>query len=247
MTRRKSAAGLLALAGCLVVPATMVLADGSIKGSTKFDGEMRNQRPIRVIGDAFCITRHKNDPLPKENFVFNKEKGTLTNVLVYVSKGVPTGPFDPPSEPAHIEQNGCRYVPHMTALQTGQTLEIKNTDSTSHNLNLLAQKNPGFNVGQAMVGMVHEVKFANPEFDSPMFLKCDVHSWMGAYIAVFDHPFFAISDKNGDFEISSLPPGKYTVKVWHEFDKFTPVNGEIEVEVKDGEATQVDFTYKPPG
>ncbi|MFG0331582.1 MAG: carboxypeptidase regulatory-like domain-containing protein [Phycisphaerales bacterium] len=216
-------------------------ADGTISGVVKFDGRMAKQRPIRVTADAYCVQAHTGDPLLDERFVFNEEKGTLVNVIVYVSSPVEA---ETPSEAIKIDQIGCQYVPHVVTAMTGQKVEIHNSDNTAHNLNLKPENNSGFNVSQPVQGMVHEVTFSKPEIGMP--LKCDVHSWMTSFIAVFEHPYHAVTNRDGAFEITGLPAGEYEISVWHEFDRFTPVEKTMTVTVKDGEATEVEFTYQPP-
>lgn len=241
----RSTGWMLAAAGVMGVCASAALAGGTVKGKINFDGKMAKAKQVRVAGDPFCVQSHKDKPLFEETYVFNEEKATLCNVLVYVKGSVP-GKFEAPSKPAVIDQVGCQYTPHVVGVMKGQQLQLKNSDATAHNLDLKSANNPSFNEGQPVPGMVKTVTFNNIEFDPPMRLKCQVHAWMNAFIAVFDHPFFAVSDENGEFEITDLPPGKYTLKVWHEFDRFTPVQSEIEFEVSDGGSTTVDFTYRPP-
>jgi hypothetical protein len=77
-------------------------------------------------------------------------------------------------------------------------------------------------------------------------VKCDVHPWMNAYIHVLDHPYFAVTQQDGTFEIKGLPPGDYEVSVWHEFPKFTPDKASVPVKVEAGKAAEVTFTYAPP-
>ena len=236
----------LALAGCLVAFAGIgpsALADGTIAGTVKFDGRMAKPKKIRVSGDVFCVKARAEDPLLRETYLFNTDKKTLLNVLVYVSDGVGAAPAAP-SEPVEMTQEGCQYLPHVSAVMVGQKLKIKNDDDTAHNLNLKPEKNSPFNEGQPVKGMVKEVVFGTPELAMP--LKCDVHSWMSAWVHVLDNPYFAINDENGDFKIENVPAGTYKLSVWHEFDKFSPVEETITVEVKDGETTTVEFTYQPP-
>lgn len=223
------------------------MADGTIKGVVKFDGDMKKPKKIRIKGDQFCVQAHtKDNPLLSEKYIFNMDKGTLTNVVVYISSPL-EGTFDPPTEPAKINQDGCQYMPHVTSMMVGQLLEIKNGDATSHNLNLKSENNPGFNVGQPVQGMVHPATFSQPELAMP--LKCDVHAWMSAYVAVFDHPFHAVSDEDGAFEIKNVPAGEYEISVWHEFDVFGPKVETIKVTVPDGGEATAEFTYhvKPKG
>jgi len=220
------------------------IADGAISGKVNFDGPMRKARKIRIKGDAFCVKAHAGNPLLRETYLFNMEKKTLLNVIVYISDGVPDDLEAAAPPEIEIDQQGCQYVPHVNAIMTGQKVLIKNTDDTAHNLNLKSVNNPSFNEGQPVKGMSKEVTFPNAELAIP--LKCDVHSWMSSWIAVFDNPFHVINDANGEYTIKGLPAGTYKISVWHEFDKFHPVEKTIEVTVKDGETSKVDFTYKPP-
>ncbi len=232
-----------AAVGMVGLSAGATLADGTVKGKINFDGKMAKPKPIRVSADAFCMQAHQEKPLTAETYVFNMEKATLCNVVVYV-KGPVKGTFEVPSKPVVIDQVGCQYIPHVVGAMVGQTVEFHNSDSTAHNLKFTSEKNGQFNEGQPVKGMVKDVKFDSPE--SHMHLACNVHAWMNAYIFTFDHPFFAVSDENGEYEIKGLPAGKYTLSVWHEFDKFTPVQEEISFEVTDGGTAEVDFTYQPP-
>ncbi len=234
----------LVAAGCLIaIPCAM--ADGTISGKITFDGKMASPKKIRIKGDAFCVKAHpKGSDLVKESYLFNKDKGTLLNVVVYISEGADETSSGAAMEDATIDQKGCQYVPHMTAVMVGQTLNINNTDETAHNLNLKPEINNGFNEGQPVANMTKTVTFDKVEVGMP--LKCDVHSWMNAYISVFENPYFAVVDENGEFTIENVPAGNYTLKTWHEFSKFKPTVEDMKIEVKDGESTTADFTYSPP-
>lgn len=241
--RRMSGWMTMTMAGLVGLSAVSALAGGTVKGKINFDGRMADQSKIRVSGDAFCVQAHQDKPILNERFVFNKEKGTLCNVVVFV-KGDVSGSFEVPSKPVVIDQVGCQYIPHVVGAMVGQKIEMRNSDATAHNLKFTSEKNGTFNEGQPVAGMVKEVTFTTAE--KGMHLACNVHNWMNAYIFAFDHPFFAVSDENGEYKIEGLPAGKYTLAVWHEFDKFTPVQKEIEIEVTDGGTAEVDFTYQPP-
>ncbi len=241
--RRMTGWMLAAAVGVLGVSAGATLGDGgTVKGKINFDGKMADQKPIRVAADAFCVQAHNEQPLLAETYVFNKEKATLWNVVVWV-KDV-SGTFEAPAKPAIIDQEGCQYKPHVSAAMVGQKVEFHNSDSTAHNLKFTSEQNGTFNEGQPVKDMIKDVVFTKAE--EHMHLACSVHAWMNAYIFVFEHPFFAVSDENGEFEIKGLPAGKYTLTSWHEFDKFSPVQAEIPFEVTEGGSTEVDFTYHPP-
>jgi hypothetical protein len=162
--------------------------------------------------------------------------GGLKNVVVHV-KNAPLVPMTAP-EPAVLDQVNCRYEPHVLAMRLGQVLRVKSSDATLHNVQLIGEKNPRINRGFTSVGHI-DLTLKHPEV---LQVKCDVHPWMSAYVAVFDHPYFAVTQEDGSFEIAQLPAGTYTLAAWHE--RF----GEIEqrVTVSNGSAARADFVYKPP-
>jgi plastocyanin len=151
-------------------------------------------------------------PVFGEEVVVNKN-GTLKNVLVYVKDGLGGKKFDAPSTKLEFDQKGCEYTPHVLGIQTGQELEIINSDPTLHNVHSLSKDNSQFNVAQPKQGMKLTKKFDKPE---TFRVKCEVHTWMGAYIGVFPHPYFAVTGGDGSFSLKKLPPGEYTIEAWHE-------------------------------
>ena len=222
---------------------------GTVKGIVKFDGRMATRRPIRMDQDPFCASAHTGDAVAlNEMFVFgegpNKEP-VLQNVLVYVTKGLEGKTFPAPEKPALMDQINCVYVPHVLAMVAGQPLHIHNSDSTLHNVKMTSSNNGSFNEGMPVKDMVLEKTLAKPEMGVSM--KCDVHPWMGSYVHVLPHPFFAVTGADGTFTIKGLPPGEYEVSVRHEFDKFTPTPATATVTVEEGKEATTEFTYRPPG
>ena len=213
---------------------------GTIQGVVKFAGKQRSPKSHRVDADKFCAHAHKDAPLLKETFVFGKND-TLQNVFVYISDGL-KGTFDPPTQPAVISQSGCSYVPHVRGIVVKQTLEIRNDDNTLHNVKLTSKKN-GKENKSSRKGQVLTKVFKKPEMG--VTYKCDVHSWMSAYVHVVSHPFFAVTQEDGTYEIRGLPPGEYEVSVWHEFARFAPDKEHVTVTVSEGETAEVDFIYAP--
>jgi len=139
----------------------------------------------------------------------------LANVFVYVSAGVPaTQKFTAPTAAVVLDQDGCRYHPHVFGVMVGQPLEIRNSDPLLHNIKALAKKNRGFNVSQPNAGMTKTVSFPTPEV--MVNLECNVHGWMRAYLGVRPDPFYAVTGPDGSFSIKGLPPGTYTIEAWHE-------------------------------
>jgi plastocyanin len=138
----------------------------------------------------------------------------LQNVFVYVKDGLGTRTYATPTTPVALDQKGCRYVPHVVGVQVGQPVLIANSDATLHNVNSAPKNNRGFNFGQVPSTPAVTRTFDKPEIGVPF--RCDVHSWMNAYAGVVPHPFFAVTDANGAFEIKGLPPGTYEIEAWHE-------------------------------
>jgi hypothetical protein len=219
---------------------------GVITGVIRFKGIKPQAKTIEEIaGNAFC-KQHYPDELPKkEEFVFGKNGSddTLENVLVYVSKGLEGAKFDPPKGPAVLDQVGCMYTPHVVAVMVGQTLEIRNSDATLHNVMTMPRDNPPFNIGMPVQGSKLDKVFAHPEFK--MNFKCFMHPWMSAYVHVLPHPFFVISGADGTFTIKGLPPGEYEISVLHETTLFAPTPEVAKVKVGPGESKVVDFTFSP--
>jgi plastocyanin len=212
-------------------PATV----GSVKGIVRFEGEAPAAKPILMTAE--CSALHSAS-VPNESFVVNPNK-TLANVLVRVKSGLEGYKFPVPKDPVVLDQHGCMYVPHVVAVQVGQTLEIRTSDPTTHNINSSAAKrNMGFN--KAMVGGAAPLlaRFKSAELMIP--IKCDIHPWMSAYCSVLDNPLFAVSNDKGEFEIGGIPPGQYTLEALHESGASKTLN----VEIAPKETKSVEFSFQ---
>jgi hypothetical protein len=209
----------------------MAKATATVTGKIGFEGTPPPNEKVQMSSDPYCQQRAADYPTLETVKV---KDGGLENVIIYVSSGS-TGSYAPPAEAKEIDQNNCHYIPHVFTLMTNQPVKIKNSDMTLHNIHAWAEKNPPFNVGQPVQGMVNETKFSNPEV--PLPVKCDVHKWMGAFVGVFDHPWHTVSKEDGTFELK-LPPGNYELTAWHEkFGKKT-----VMVQVADNDKKEVTFT-----
>lgn len=214
---------------------------GTINGIVKFAGPQLKRKHIPMNADPTCIAEHGDQQVLRETFIFGRND-TLQNVFVYVSKGLEGQRFDPPTHEVVIDQRGCIYIPHVNAVVAGQSVRISNNDNTAHNVKLQAQINERFNKQQVPGAAINTI-FEYAEMS--MTLKCDVHNWMKSYVHVLNHPFFAITQENGSFEIRGLPPGKYELTTWHEFAKFKPDQHVYQVTVAEGNTTNMTVTYSP--
>ena len=218
---------------------------GRITGVVLFEGDKPQPKPIsEIAGNAFCKEHHKDAPPVRDNFVFgtNGDNDTLVNVLVYVSKGLEDKEFDPPAKPAVLDQVGCMYTPHVVGVMVGQTLEVRNSDATLHNVMASPRNNPAFNFGMPVKGGTSNLVFKAPEMK--VNTKCFMHPWMSAYVHVMEHPFFAVTGEDGTFTLKGLPPGEYEITVLHEAPIMDPTPATATVTVAAGEKKEVEFKYK---
>jgi hypothetical protein len=216
----------------------------TIQGVVKFNGKQAKRKPIRMDADKACAASHAGEPPLEERYVFGAND-TLQNVFVWVSKGLEGKTFAVPSTPAVINQHGCVYEPHVLGVMVNQELSIHNGDNTLHNVKMISKNNGAFNEGMPVKDIVLAKKFTKPEMAVP--LRCDVHPWMMAYVHAMAHPYFAVTQRDGTFEIRGLPAGQYELSTWHEFDKFTSKEAKQEVTLAEGETKEVIVTYSPPG
>jgi plastocyanin len=193
-----------------------------VTGVVKIKGDIPRRRKVRMDADPKCAAMHAEAPL-EETVVADKE-GNVQWAFVYVKKGA-EGKKGPAPAPAVINQEGCQYKPHVLGVVVGQEIEIRNSDDLLHNIHALPFNNKEFNFGQPQKGMTEKKSFTVPEV--MVKVKCDIHPWMGAWVGVLEHSYFGVTDAAGKFEIKGLPPGKYTVEVWHE--AYKSVTAEVEV------------------
>ena len=209
---------------------------GSLTGRVVLDGVAPANAPIKMSADPYCLSQNPNGAT-FENFVVT---GGLENVFVYVKDGLDNYYFEVPTDPVKLDQQGCRYHPHVLGIRTGQPLEIVNSDDTMHNVHALPNANREFNLGQALQHQTARRTFTAKEIMVPF--KCDVHGWMHAFIGVMDNPYFAVTHDGGKFELKNLPAGAYTVEAWHE--KLGTQTQKVTLGEK--QAMEITFTFKAP-
>jgi hypothetical protein len=210
-----------------------------ITGTVTLKGTPPKEKDITpVMEDANCSKLHTS--VPTTHFYVVGSKGELADVIVSLQgvSGKSTGASAPPMV---LDQKGCEYVPSIFAVQTDQKIMIKNSDPVLHNVHDIPAEGSGNkekNEAQLPNGPDLTFSFSKPE--NFLKFKCDVHQWMFAWVSIFDHPYFAVSSKDGSFKIANVPPGKYKIQAAHR--KAGVVTQEVEV--KEGEPAKVDFTLE---
>jgi len=193
-------------------PAATAKPDGPgvVTGKISFDGDAPARTPVRMAADPNCMTGRES---LSETIIVGPDKG-IKNVFVYVKDGLGDRVYETPSKPIVMDQQGCRYEPHVFGVHVGQPVEIRNSDPTLHNVHAIPKSNGEFNFGQQPKTPPVVKTFDKPEIG--VSFRCDVHGWMRAYANVVTHPFYAVTQEDGTFEIKGLPPGSYTLEAWHE-------------------------------
>ncbi|MBZ5525391.1 MAG: DUF2012 domain-containing protein [Acidobacteriia bacterium] len=204
---------------------------GSISGAVAFKGTAPAPRVLDMTQDPACPGgRQTAEAIVVKN-------GKLANAFVYVKEGLPAGTFPVPSEPAVLDQKGCRYVPHVLGIMAGQPLQVLNDDNAQHNVHPMPRVNASWNESQPPHGQPIVKTFQKPEL--MMAVQCNQHPWMKMYLSVMQHPYFAVSGEDGSFEIRNLPPGEYTLVAVHE--KLGEQTIKVKVDAK--EKARADFLY----
>lgn len=207
-----------------------VSAGGSIAGVVKAPGA-KPFGPVKVTKDvAVCKASHQ-----PETFVLGND-GALANAVVYL-KDIATGkPLDKAAK-ASLDNKGCTYVPHVAVIPVGSTLTIHSSDNVLHNVHALLGSDTLFNVALPLPGMQIPQTMKKSGIVN---VKCDAgHTWMAATIYVVEHPYYAVTDAAGKFDLKDVPPGTYTLVAWHE----SLGTQEQKVTVTAGKPAAASFTF----
>jgi plastocyanin len=223
----------LALCGAAgAYEAAPVTGGGSVSGQVKFAGTPPPPEKIEITKDTEACGKEKVKP----NLIVGSGGG-LVNAVVVV-KATKGKPLTVPTEPIVFDQKGCEYKPHVLAFPAGSTVRVLNPDGVLHNVHVMGKANPEANKAMPKFKKQEDWKIEKPEW--PIAVKCDAHPWMHAYWNSMDHPYYAVTDGDGNFKITDLPPGDYEVEVWHE----TLGKSSQKVTVQGGQDTKVAWEMK---
>jgi hypothetical protein len=208
----------------------VVTNGGTIRGAVKMHGEIPKTAPLQ-------ITKFKEvcQNVPNETLVVGHQRGLRYAVVTL--EGIGKGKAVEKEAVYELDNVKCRFVPHVQAMSVGQFLLIKNTDPILHTAHAyFPEGQPHFNVG-LYPGRVSRKPIVTA---GVVKIVCEVHPWMSAFLVVTDHPYHAVTDAYGEYDLRDVPPGAYRVKVWHE------VLGTQEkpVEVKAGAVSKIDFVLE---
>ena len=222
-------AGLLAIVLSGPAP-TGAQGGGTIVGEVKFVGTPPAPKVLKVNKDNEACGNEKTS----EALVVGPAKGVQWAV---VSVAGAKGPAPKAEKKPTLDQKGCQFSPHVLLVPAGAEVDIVNPDGVLHNIHTFSKVNPAINKAQPKFKKVMTEKFDKPEI---IKVQCDAHSWMAGWIVVQEHPYYAVTDAEGSFRLTNVPPGKHKIEVWHE----TLGKETKEVEVKAGAETKLAFELK---
>ncbi|ADV81695.1 hypothetical protein [Terriglobus saanensis] len=211
---------------------------GSITGTVKIAGQVPAPIRIDMSQDPACTLSNAENMSEQ---IMAKD-GNLANVFVYV-RNAPSAPASAQAmQPITIDQKGCRFIPHVSAIFQGGSVQFTNSDPTMHNVHTMAVQagNQSVDVSQGPGGKPESLKFTSAESMLP--IRCNNHPWMNAFLNVSPTPFFAVSNTSGKFQITGLPQGNYVLVFVHE--KLGEQTIPITVKAQQAAEASVTFTAK---
>ncbi len=221
---------------------------GSIKGRVVFDGEVPEKPQAtpklqELLKDAAICAP---EPVPDETFVVDPKSKGIANVFVYLRKKPETvhpDLIESSNEPVIFDMKSCRFLPHVLTVQAGQPVRLLNSDFLPHVVMTLPFANDSVSLlvdhrdhaGKA-------ISFKSGE-RFPFKVACTIHPWMQSWWLVTDHPYVAITNAKGEFQIDRLPVGQHELVAWHERTGYVMIGCKsrrsLQVTVLPGQTTQL--------
>lgn len=245
MTRRMKLL-LMALAFLALPSFALAQGWGTIKGQVVWNGKDL-PKPMTVNVDKDQQVCLKNGPVLSEELVVDKDtKGVRWVVVWLVHPKNPAGPV--PIAPhlqavkqkeVSFDQPCCAFEPHVLAMREGQTLVAKNSAPIPHNVFMIGiPPNPTINQAIPPGGKLPIENLKAGRRPTP--ISCTIHGWMKMYVGIFKHPYFAVTDEKGNFEIKDAPAGDWNLVVWHETGYVVGDKNGVPVSIKAGETSTVE-------
>lgn len=234
--------GVSATALSAAEPAASSPAEGGVAGRIVLDGKAPALDPFVKAGDPKVKDKEVCGvvDVPDESLVVGEGNG-IANVFVYLRRAPKGYKVADVEEPVVMDQKGCVFVPHTSLIRVGQPVLVKSSDAVQHNVHTFPGRNNPTNLlinPNEDTGV--ELKYQKPESD-PVQVKCDIHAWMVSWHLVLDHPFMAVTDKDGNFKIDGLPAGVHELRIWHERGGLLEKG--LKVTVKAGADAPVELKY----
>ena len=179
----------------------------AIKGTVQYVGAPVEAKKLPVTVDQFVCGKDKD----AEELSLSPQRG-LRNAVVSLASPPPDARWNFSTAPVFLDQRQCVFIPRVILVPLGGTVEFLNSDRLLHNLHSVSRANAVFNRTQPK-GRTIPITFTKPEI---VRITCDLHGWMRAWVVVMEHPFHAVTGSAGEFLLDKVPPGKYTLNVWHE-------------------------------
>ncbi len=207
---------------------------GTISGFVKFEGTLPERKPVEATKDKEVCGKHTI--LPEDLIV--ADNGGIQNVVVYIKDITHGKPLIPPTPNPILDQNGCTFRPHVLIVPAGAQVDVLNSDGVLHNLHTHSIVNQVIN--EAMPGSVTKMTKFFEMAEEPFKMSCDIHPWMSGWIVIAKHPYYTKTDETGNFQLTEVPAGKYTLEFWHE--KLGKMTREVTVEADQETKLEVVMT-----
>ena len=216
---------------------------GTIAGKIIFDGVPPELAPIvkkgAPIKEPYCAAT----TIPNESLLVSADGG-VANVFVFVTKAPLSANVPPvPSEPVVFDQHHCRFIPRALIMRAGQIVKIKSNDSVAHNTKITPIRNNPFNQIIKINDRVGLDYVYEKSERQPVMVQCDIHNWMTAWHLPLDHPYAAVTDENGAFEIPEMPAGEHVFRIWHESAGY--LHRSYRITVEPDKTTEIAVSFKP--